>query len=76
MDGYNVIIRGSGSAFDGACWLYSCDYDAEHDCLVSNGETALRYDYTYDENGESSETIVYEDGAARFTLDEDGCLLW
>ena len=76
MEDYQVTVAGSGSAFDGAYWLYTCDYDAETDSLVSNGEVAMKYTYEFDENEQYSEELVYEDGEAVFSLNEDGFLVW
>lgn len=77
MEDYQVIIAASGSAFDGAYWAFSCDYDAETDCLVSNGEVAQKVEYAYSEDGEEySEEVVYEDDEAMLRLNEEGKLLW
>ena len=77
MQNYEVTVVGSGSAFDGAFWTYTCDYDAETDSLVSNGEIAEMISYTYSEDGENySEELVYTDGEAVFSLNEDGKLIW
>ena len=77
MEGYEVIAQGSSSAFDGAIWYYTCDYDAESDTLVSNGEVGEKYIFTYSEDGEErTDELVYEDGAAVFSLTEDGKLVW
>ena len=77
MEDYQVIVFGSGSATDGAYWLYSCDYNAETDSLVSNGEVAEKFTYTYTEDGEEHiDEPEYEDGSAVFSLTEDGLLIW
>lgn len=77
MEDYHVIVAGSTGATEGVYWLYTCDYDAETDSLVSNGELAKKYTYTNSEDGEEySEEVVYEDGEAVFTLDGDGRLIW
>lgn len=75
-EGYDVIVSGSNSAFDGTAWFYSCAYDEATRSLVSDGRVAVKVDYTFDENGEYSEEVVYEDGEAVFTLDEEGRLIW
>lgn len=76
MEDYTVIVTGSGGAFNGSIWLYTCDYDAQTDSLVSNGEVAERYDYAYDEAEEYSETCIYQDGEAVFTIDAEDRLIW
>lgn len=77
MEDYQVTVFGSGGAFSGAYWAYTCDYDAETDSLVSNGEVASMVEYTFSEDGEDySEEVVYEDGEAVFSLDDAGNLIW
>ena len=77
MEDYQVAVAGSDSAFSGAYWAYTCDYDAETDSLVSNGEVASMVEYTYSEDGEDySEELVYEDGEAVFSLNDAGLLVW
>ena len=77
MDGYDVSVLASGSAFDGAFWVYSCVYDEETDSLITDGELAEKHEYTYSEDGEDySEKLVYDDCEAMFRLNEDGKLLW
>ena len=77
MEDYQVMVAASGSAFDGAYWAFSCDYDAETDSLISNGEVAFKVEYAYSEDGEEySEEVVYEDDEAMLRLNEEGKLLW
>ena len=77
MENYRVVVFGSGSAFDGAIWMYTCDYDAGTDSLVSNGELAEKVAYTYSEDGsEYNQEEIYSDGEAVFSLNEDGQLVW
>ena len=76
MENYQVIVSGSNGASEGTFWLYTCDYDAETDSLISNGEVATKYDYSYDDAGEYSEEIIYEDGAATFSLNGEDQLIW
>lgn len=77
MEDYQVTVTGSGGAFSGAYWAYTCDYDAETDSLVSNGEVASMVEYTFSEDGEDySEELIYEDGEAVFSLDDAGNLIW
>ena len=77
MEDYQVTVAGSGGAFSGAYWAYTCDYDEETDSLVSNGEVASMVEYTYSEDGEDySEELIYDDGEAVFSLDDAGNLIW
>ena len=76
MEDYQVSIFEIDSDKDGAFWMYTCDYDAETDSLVSNGELAEKNTYTGEGTEDYSVEIVYEDGAAAFSLNEDGQLLW
>ena len=77
MEDYHVVISGSGGAYSGAYWAYTCDYDAETDSLVSNGEVATKVEYTYSEDGEDyNEELIYEDGEAVFSLNDEGLLVW
>lgn len=77
MENYQVTVSGSGGAFSGAYWAYTCDYDAETDTLVSNGEVASMIEYTFSEDGEDySEDLIYDDGEAVFSLDDAGNLIW
>ena len=72
-----MTVTGSGGAFSGAYWAYTCDYDEETDSLVSNGEVASMIEYTYSEDGEDySEELIYDDGEAVFSLDDAGNLIW
>ena len=76
MEDYQVAVVGSGSATDGAIWTYTCDYDAETDSLVSNGEVATKVNYTYVDAENSTEELVYKDGEAVFSLNGEGLLVW
>ena len=77
MEGYEVAVLASGSAFDGAYWVYSCYYDEETDSLISDGQIAEKHEYAYSEDGEDyTEELVYDDDEAMFRLNEEGRLLW
>lgn len=77
VEGYEVTVTGSGGAFSGAYWVYTCYYDDETDSLISDGKVAKKVAYTYGEDGENySEEVVYDDGVAMFRLNEGGKLLW
>ena len=73
VEGYEVTVTGSGGAFSGAYWVYTCYYDDETDSLISDGKVAKKVAYTYGEDGENySEEVVYDDGVAMFRLNEGG----
>ena len=77
MDGYEVTVFASGSAFDGAYWVYTCYYDEETDSLISDGLLAEKHEYAYSEDGEEyTEEVIYDDDEAMFRLNEEGQLLW
>ena len=75
-EGYRVMIRWAGSAFDEYQWEYSCYYYPENRTAVSMPFGSCRK-VTYGEDGEetASETL-YDDGQATFSFDENGMLLW
>lgn len=74
--GYMVTIAGANGASDSTMWQYTCAYDEETDSLVSDGEIATKVDIHFDEAGNSSEEVVYEDGEASFRIDNEGRLVW
>ena len=59
-------------------WMYTCKYDAEQKALVTiPGEVNTKHVREVDEEGsETGRTVEYEDGAAVFSLDADGNLIW
>ena len=77
MDGYEVVVFASGSAFDGAYWVYTCYYDEETDSLISDGLLAEKHEYANSEDGEDyTDELIYDDDEAMFRLNEEGQLLW
>ena len=76
MDGYTVIVSGANGASEGTTWLYACDYDEETDSLVSDGELAMKINYSFEGTEEEADEIVYEDGEAVFTINDEGKLIW
>ena len=75
-DAYLVTVQWGNSAADSIVWEYTCLYDEELDGLVSVGE-ATKSDVFYGEDGEiASSELMYDDGAAVFTFDDDGRLIW
>ena len=76
MDGYWMVQITSTDRISE--WNYICVYDAERRALVSdpNAENT-KTEGTFDEEGsEINRVAVYTDGAAVFTLNEEGRLLW
>ena len=67
----DIIVRWSSSATETTMWDMVCNNEGDKltytNCKKSN--------VTYDENGESTEDVEYENGEGYFTL-EDGKLLW
>ena len=74
-EGYKCLITWGGSVSEAAQWLYSCLYDSETNTLKDDG-AGVKTLLVYDENGLVSSEDVYTDGAARFSLNEDGTLAW
>lgn len=74
--GYKVFITWPSSAAEVTEWAYSCVVD-----YVDNALEAMPYgvrtDLVYGEDGEiASENVIYEDGEATFSLDEEGYMIW
>ena len=68
--GYKVeIIRHENET--STFWSYACAYNAETDTL----ESALGVKEFSGEEGEPF-TVVYEDGAAVFFFNDEGCIIW
>lgn len=67
---YDVFAMRVGEN-EAAYWDYFCALD-ETGALVGVGSKSV---VVFDENGDFTETVAYEDGAASFTL-EDGNLVW
>ena len=68
--GYKVeIIRHENETI--TFWSYACAYNAETDTL----ESALGVKEFSGEEGEPF-TVVYEDGAAVFFFNDEGCIIW
>jgi hypothetical protein len=68
--GYKIEI----TKYDGeACliWVYSCDYDAETNTLKS-----LLGSKEHAEKEGDPIVTDYEDGAAEFSMDDEGCVRW
>lgn len=72
---YRCIV----SKYDGssivAKWTYSCEYDAASGNVISDNRNNKEILIGCDEEGEIYDT-VYEDGAAVFSINSDGYLLW
>ena len=72
---YNADVKWSSSAAEGSAWTYICTYDAENDALVCNG-TGVNVHYLYTEEGQGTNTEIYNNGSAMFYTDNDANLLW
>jgi len=70
--GFAVNVHWGSSAFESTVWTYYCLYDGEK--LVNHGD-GVKTNITFDEEGNESDEVVYEDGAVTFTM-EDGKLVW
>jgi hypothetical protein len=76
MDGYWVVeITARDQTKE---WDYLCVYDAEKKALLTeaggeNTKTAIVWDA---EGSEANRTVEYTDGAAEFTVNENGKLVW
>ena len=73
---FGVEITWGSSAWECAEWRYACAYDGiRHE--MRNYEPGVMDVVTYGEDGEVASRITeYEDGAATFTIDGDGMLIW
>ena len=75
-EGFRVFISWGSSAAETSEWEYSCHYIAETKSLEAM-PTGIHTDNVYGADGEIvSSTVIYDDGEATFTLDEEGRLLW
>ena len=76
MESYEISILDAQDSADSSFWIYSCDYDADTDTLVTNGTLALRYDYQSADTEDFALECAYEDGEAVFSLNGEGMLVW
>ena len=73
---YDCLITRQESDGTSAVWDYSCEFDAASCTLICRGGG-----YKYEQAGSDAEDDVsfkdvYKDGAADFSMDENGCLVW
>ncbi len=74
--GYIGMIRWGGGYDTQAEWKYTLSYDAGNNCLTDNG-TGTKSTVKYGDNGvEISRTAEYMDGTARFSINDEGKLIW
>ncbi|MBQ8108907.1 MAG: hypothetical protein IJ124_01935 [Clostridia bacterium] len=74
--GYGVSITWGNSASEQSAWEYYCTFDADSHTLINDG-SGTRTEQTFGTDGEISEAVVvYEDGAAVFSIDGEGMLIW
>ena len=78
MEEYYVIVSGSNGADSSTTWSYTCVYDEATDSLICDGkdDTAFKFTVTVDDNDEEDVEMEYEDGAATFSINADGFLIW
>ncbi len=70
---FSCIVGWPDGAKERTVWTYTCYFDGND--LVSN-ETGVKSVIRWDENDNDSEEILFEDGAAVFSIGEDGKLTW
>ena len=75
-EGYRILIHWGSSAWECTEWEYSCYYHEDDNTLVSM-PFGIRKELVYSDDNELPEiTVVYEDGDAVFSLDEEGHPIW
>lgn len=68
--GYKIEIeRHEGESY--THWMYSCIYKAEENKLIS-----FFGQKEFAEKAGEPPAVVYEDGEAEFTIDDEGCIRW
>ncbi|MBO7405707.1 MAG: S-layer homology domain-containing protein [Clostridia bacterium] len=73
-DGYLCKIHWASSASECSEWEYLCSFDGE---TLSSAETGTRKDLIYASDGQVlSSKIVFSDGAAAFSFNDEGKLTW
>ena len=77
-ENYYVVVSGSNGAYSSTVWSYTCVYDEATDSLICDGkdESASKFNVTVDDEGEEDVEVEYEDGAATFSINADGFLIW
>ena len=73
-EGGSVEISWSSSAFETTVWTFSGIYNTENNTLPY--DNCVKTVYTYDEDGNETAEIVYENGTGMLTVDEFWCILW
>ena len=75
-EGYKVGVEWGSSAWEYTEWEYSCFYDPESNTLISM-PFGMRTEWVYNESGDIFDgNVVYDDGEAAFSMDEEGCVRW
>ena len=72
-DGFRCVVDWPNSAAEVYRWEYLCTFDGMG---LSSEETGVKRDLIYNETGIESETVLFEDGAASFSLTPEGKLTW
>lgn len=69
-----VEIHWASSAFETTIWTFSGVFDTEDNTLPY--ENCVKTDYIYDEDGNETAEVLYENGTGRLTVNEDWSILW
>ena len=70
----HCLVHWGSSAFETTVWEYDCTFDGE---ALTSPETGKKTNLIFSDDGsvEASE-VVFDDGAARFRINEKGNLVW
>ncbi len=74
--GYIGMIRWGSSYDTQAEWKYTLSYDADNNCLTDKGRGTKSVVVYAEDGAEVSRTVEYTDGTVRFSINEDGKLIW
>ncbi len=74
MEGGQITINWGSSAWENTEWIMTGVLDT--DTLTLDYTDGIRTDYVYDEDGNETGTIVYENGSGSFQFDEDLTFTW
>lgn len=73
-DGYRVDITWGSSAAESSVWTYLCYYN-EFSNSIACASGGVNTNVVYSEDGTHTDTVVYDDGGAEFTI-SNGVLTW
>lgn len=75
-DDVKVLVYWGNSASSTTEWVYTCIFDEYENTLTSVGEATMTEIVTDEDGEQQSAEALYTDGAAVFSLDDSGCLVW